>query len=185
MAYDVIVADPPWTYRDKAKAGARGAEDQYPCLSLTNLAALDVRSVAAPDCALFLWATPPLLPDALELIRAWGFTYKTVAFVWVKRGQSGKLAWGMGSWTRANAEMVLLATRGRPKRFDAGVHQVVEAPLGSHSSKPEEVQDRIEMLFAPDVRRLELFARRKRALWTCTGLDSDGVDVRSFLVEDK
>ena len=167
--YQVIYADPPWYYRDRATAGARGAAYKYPDLTDRQIAELPVADIAAENSILFLWVTWPKLPEVLPVIEAWGFRYRTVAFVWVKRSpKSGRLVWGMGSWTRANTEPCLLAIRGRPKRIDAGVHQVVEAPRGRHSHKPDEVRDRIVRLTG-DVPRIELFAREAAPGWHAWG----------------
>ena len=130
-------------------------------MSMDELCALPVAELAAPDCALFLWVTFPCLPEGLEVIKAWGFTYKTVAFVWVKQNKKkDSLFWGMGYWTRCNVEMCILATRGRPKRVSAGVHQVVVSRIEEHSRKPTEVHRRINQLMG-SVPKIELFARRK------------------------
>ena len=122
--YNIIYADPPWRYEQRKVQGA--AENHYPTMSIDELCALPVLELAAKDCALFLWATFPQLPEALRLIRAWGFRYKTVAFVWLKRNRkSPSWFYGMGYWTRSNAEICLLATKGKPKRQSAGVHQFI------------------------------------------------------------
>jgi len=169
--YRVIYADPPWSYRDQAAAGRRGVAYKYPLLSDADIAALPVARIAGDDAMLFLWVTWPKLPELLPIIDAWGFSFRTAAFVWVKRTRvSGALAWGMGSWTRANTEPCLLATRGRPKRVSAGVHQVVEASLARHSEKPAEVRERILQL-AGDVPRIELFAREVTPGWDAWGND--------------
>jgi N6-adenosine-specific RNA methylase IME4 len=163
-----ILADPPWsfeTYSDKGKG--RSADRHYSCMSLDDIKRLPIGKLAAPDCVLFLWGISTMVPDALDVIRAWGFTCKTKAFNWVKSTKHGKLHSGMGFWTRANAEDVWLATRGAPKRIAANVHQVVMEPVGEHSVKPEEVAQRIERLVAGPY--LELFARRRRPRWTCWG----------------
>ena len=95
-------------------------------MSIDELCALPVAEMAANDCVLFLWATFPQLPEALQLIKAWGFRYKTVAFVWLKRNRkSPSWFYGLGYWTRGNAEICLLATKGKPKRNSAGVHQFI------------------------------------------------------------
>ena len=116
--YEVIYADPPWRYVVWSNKGkGRSAESHYPTMSLAEICALPVKEFAAPDSALFLWATFPNLLDAFQVMKAWGFHYKTVAFVWVKRNKkSPGWFWGLGYWTRANAEICLLATKGHPKR---------------------------------------------------------------------
>jgi N6-adenosine-specific RNA methylase IME4 len=179
--FDLIMADCPWVYSDKASAGDRGAAYKYPLLTLDDLCALDVPRVAAPDANLLLWATSPLLPEALRVMAAWGFSYRRVAFVWRKVYPSGRPFKGMGHGTRGNTEYVLEGIRGRGcKRVDAGVEQEVTCARGDHSAKPAEVGKRLVRLYGPQ-RRLELFARCPAPGWTCTGLDLDGQDVRAVL----
>lgn len=169
--YEIIYADPPWSYRDQATAGGRGVAYKYPLLTDADVEALPVSRIAADNAVLLLWVTWPKLAEVLPIIEAWGFNYRTVGFVWVKLTRaSQRLAWGMGSWTRANTEPCLLATRGRPKRVDAAVHQVVQAPLARHSQKPAEVRDRIVQLMG-DVPRIELFAREVPPGWDAWGND--------------
>lgn len=183
MSYNIIYADPPWTYRDKAAAGERGVAFKYDLLDLPAIKALPVADIAAPDCTLFLWATSPLLPDALQVMKAWGFEYKTAAFVWEKLSRrNGRLHWGMGSWTRANVELCLLGVRGKPKRVNAGVHQVVQTPIREHSRKPDEVRARIVQLMG-DVPRIELFAREQADGWTVVGRGIDGKDIQAAIAE--
>ena len=134
------------------------------------LCALPVSKIAAEDSALFVWATFPQLPEALQLIRAWGFTYKTIAFTWIKQNKkSDSLFWGMGYYTRANAELCLLATRGKTlKRISKSVHSVVLSKIREHSKKPDEVRERIVALFG-NIPRIELFARQQTPGWDCWG----------------
>ncbi len=168
--YNVIYADPPWHYEVYSKKGeGRSAESHYPTMSIEDIRALPVRNVSAEDCALFLWVTFPCLQEGLSVLEAWGFTYKTVAFVWVKQNKKAdSLFWGMGYWTRANAEICILATKGRPKRISAGVHQVIMSHIEEHSKKPQEARDRIITLMG-DVPRLEMFARQKTEGWDVWG----------------
>ena len=143
-------------------------DNHYETSGIDEIKALPVAALAAKDATLLLWGTWPQLPAVLEVIEAWGFTYKTVAFVWVKQNPSGDgLHTGMGYWTRANSEYCLLATKGSPKRIAPDVHQIVMAPLGEHSAKPEEVRRRIERLL--DGPYLELYARKATDGWTCWG----------------
>ena len=137
-------------------------------MTQAEIEALPIEALAADDCALFMWAVMPQLPEALRVIAAWGFTYKTCAFVWVKETKDGgNFATGMGYWTRANAELCLLATRGSPRRINADVHQVVFAPRLQHSRKPDEVYGRIERLLGGPY--VELFARQQREGWHAWG----------------
>lgn len=174
--YELIYADPPWAYRDSADAGKRGAVHKYPTLSLPELKALPVRDLAADNCLLAMWWVPPQPRDALELVDAWGFRLVNMkGFTWHKTTKNGLSHFGMGHWTRANTEDVLFAVRGRPKRVNAGVRQFVDAPIGRHSAKPNEVRLRLERLMGGDVPRIELFAREAPAGWDVWGneVDSD------------
>jgi N6-adenosine-specific RNA methylase IME4 len=136
-------------------------------MSLDDIKALPVASLAADDCALFLWGVCPEIPGALEVIEAWGFEFKTVGLNWIKQNRSGEdIFTGMGYWTRANSELRLLATRGSPQRLAMDVHQVLLAPVGEHSEKPDEAYHCIERLLAGPY--LELFARNERPCWTCS-----------------
>lgn len=165
--YSIIYADPPWRYTAKKIQGA--AENHYPTMSISELCALPVADLAAKDSALFLWATFPQLPEALRLIQAWGFTYKSVAFVWLKQNRkSPGWFYGLGFWTRGNAEVCLLATRGHPKRQAANVHQFIISPIREHSRKPEEAREKIVALMG-DLPRVELFARQSPPGWDVWG----------------
>ena len=167
--YNIIYADPPWSYKDKANAGKRGAGHKYETQDNNWLENLPVRGLAADDCVLFLWVTMPKLSECWELIAKWGFTYKTVAFTWVKRNKKvSSWFWGMGNWTRANAELCLIATKGKPKRINAAVHSVVDTSIEGHSKKPGVVRDRIVKLLG-DVPRIELFARQETPGWDVWG----------------
>ena len=168
--YKVIYADPPWAYQVWSQKGAgRSAESHYPTMSMADIKALPVKDIADKDCALFLWVTFPMLKEAWDVMAAWGFTYKTVAFVWVKQcRKSDNIFTGMGYWTRANAEICLLATRGHPKREAKNVKQVIISHVQRHSQKPDEVRQRIEALMG-DVPRIELFARVSPPGWDVWG----------------
>ena len=165
--YSVIYADPPWQYAQMGLHGA--AAKHYPTMGIDELCTLPVADLAATDCVLFLWATFPQLPNALRLIKAWGFTYKSVAFVWLKKNRKTE-GWfyGLGFWTRSNAEICLLATRGHPKRQAANVHQFIISPIDAHSKKPEEAREKIIALTG-DVPKIELFARQSPPGWDVWG----------------
>jgi len=180
MKYKIIYADPPWTYADKTCQGS--AAEQYITMDIDALRALPISNIAADDAMLFMWATFPLLPEALSLIEAWGFSYITTAFVWIKTDikNPNTTFYGLGRWCRGNAEIVLLGKRGKPKRVSAAVEQLVFSPLSGHSKKPDEVRKRIVKLLG-DMPRIELFARERVDGWDATGLDLDGRDIREFL----
>lgn len=169
--FKTILADPPWafkTYTGGKGTPHRSAEDHYSTVETTGLAQIPVADAAEKDCALFMWAVDSHLEDAMALAEAWGFKFKTIAFIWVKTTAAGEPRMGMGYWTRKQAEVCLLFTRGKPKRIGKGVRQVIMAPRREHSRKPDEQYDRIEALV--DGPGLELFARQHaRPGWTCWG----------------
>lgn len=165
--YGCVLVDPPWSYRQSGVHGRSNAADHYPTMTPAELADLRVDRLASRDALMFMWATWPHVETALRLGASWGFEYRTVGFVWVKR-DAGRLAWGMGFWTRSNTEPCLLFVRGRPKRASASVHSVVEAPRSRHSAKPSEVRDRVAELVG-DVAKVELFARERAPGWDCWG----------------
>lgn len=180
--YNIIYADPPWKYQQKNLQGA--AEKHYSTMNMKDLCALPVEQLSDKDCVLFLWATFPMLAEALQLIKAWGFKYKTVAFVWLKQNKkSPTWFFGLGFWTRGNAEICLLAVRGKPKRKSAGVHQFIISPIEQHSKKPDETRDRIVELMG-DVPRIELFARQHTPGWDVWGNEApDSVELPEMEVK--
>jgi len=170
--YGAIYADPPWSFRNwSAKGTGRNAVSHYDCLDFERLAALPIADLVANDCALFIWAIDPLLPRALDLIHAWGFEYKTVAFYWVKLNSAAKHSadyfTGLGYWTRANPEQCLLATKGKPIRQAKDVRRLVVERRREHSRKPDCVRERIERLVSGPY--LELFSRETKPGWDCWG----------------
>lgn len=165
--YQVILADPPWKYQQKTLQGA--AEHHYSTMCIEDICRLPVCDMADRDCVLFLWATFPQLPEALRVIKEWGFTFKTVAFVWLKQNKkTASWFFGLGFWTRGNAEICLLATKGHPKRQSAKVHQFIVAPIEQHSKKPDIAREKIVELMG-DVPRIELFARQTTSGWDVWG----------------
>lgn len=167
--YSIIYADPPWSYKDKALAGNRGAACKYETAESIDIAGLPVKDLADNDCVLFMWVTMPKLNECFDVISSWGFQYKTCAFTWIKRNKkSDSMFWGMGSWTRANPELCLIATKGHPKRLSASIHSVVESPIREHSRKPDEIRDLIVELVG-DLPRIELFARQRHDGWDAWG----------------
>jgi N6-adenosine-specific RNA methylase IME4 len=183
--FGAILIDPPWRFKvwsgtkvvqaRGSKSTYKPASVHYHTMSADKLAELPVPKFGSADCVLFLWSCWPTLRDAWRLIEAWGFTYKTCAFDWMKAhaGQLDMLRedtdalMGMGYWTRSNSEPCLLATRGKPKRLNADVRQGIIEPRREHSRKPDCVHERIERLVAGPY--LELFARQTRPGWTCWG----------------
>ena len=177
MKYKTILADPPWTYKVWSKKGAgRTAAHHYDVMTPRELG--DMRhwldDWADEDSCLFMWATYPNLQEAFHLMNEWDFTYKTVAFTWVKLNKDGVTPFtGMGYWTRANAEICLLGTRGHPKRQAKDVRQVILSKRREHSRKPDEQYERIERLVEGPY--LELFARPPHQRgWDVWGDEADG-----------
>jgi N6-adenosine-specific RNA methylase IME4 len=182
--YDVIYADPPWRYQVKNMQGC--AENHYPTMSIEEIAALPVQRIISANSILFMWATWPLLfsePGPIDVIKGWGFKYKTCAFVWVKANKSTEVNQtmffaeditglnekvGLGRWVRGNTEFCLLATHGSPKRLAANVHQIIYEKIERHSAKPDEARKRIVQLVG-DLPRIELFARIRRPGWDVWG----------------
>lgn len=169
--FSIIYADCPWQYRNNKARGV--AEKHYSTMSTSDICLLPIADIAAKDSVLFLWTTFPQLPDAFRVIDAWGFRYKTVGFVWVKENQkSPGWFYGMGYWTRSNAEICLLAIKGQPKRQHKGVHQLIVSPLERHSKKPDITRDLIVKLMG-DLPRVELFARQAIPGWDVWGHEVD------------
>lgn len=173
--YRVIYADPPWRYRQQGGPnGKRGmASAHYDTMETADLCDLPIREIVQGGAACFMWATFPNVCEAIKVMEAWGFLYKTAAFVWVKKNaKSGSNFWGMGAYTRANAEVCLFGVAPGFKAKDAikshSVHQIIEAPVEAHSKKPDEVRRRIVELMG-DVPRIELFARQYADGWDTWG----------------
>lgn len=165
--YNIIYADPPWRYKDRKCNGA--CEFHYNTMNIEDICKLPIKDISEKDCVLFLWTTYPMLQEALHLIEAWGFKYKTIGFQWLKQNKSGNgYFFGLGRWTRGNTECCLIATKGKPKRVSNRVGQLIIAPLQEHSKKPEEARDKIVDLMG-DLPRIELFARQHADGWDCWG----------------
>jgi site-specific DNA-methyltransferase (adenine-specific) len=189
----LLYTDPPWKYgsrsvHTKTKFGG-GVSQSYDLMTDTEIRALGplVQAVAAPASVLLMWAVMPKLDIALDVMKAWGYKFSTVAFVWVKTYASGQPFIGPGFWTASNAEVVLLGWRGKTiERKKRLVNQIVLEPHPRengkiiHSRKPETVRQRIEDVFG-DVPRLEMFARLQSPGWTALGNGLTGRDIRDDL----
>ena len=197
IKYDVIVADPPWTFTTYSDKAQKSAQSHYSLMSVDDIAAIPVEKVADDNCLLLLWATWPNLIDAITVGQAWGFTYKTLGFDWVKQTTTGKaLHMGLGYYTRSNTEPCLLFVRGNVKRVNAGVHQVIletsqmilpgfeevlRSSVMAHSTKPEEFYRRTRKLMGDSKRYLELFSRTPRKGWTVLGDAINGMPIDTHL----
>lgn len=182
--YNIIYADPPWPYNDKRTHKSCGMVlSQYPTMTIESIKNLPVQKLANKNCMLFLWATFPKLKEAIEVLDAWGFKYITTAFVWIKLNpKNDGIYSGLGHWTNANAEIVLMGKRGRLSRNKRNVKQIVLEHRGKHSVKPIQVRKRIVDLLG-DLPRIELFSRDKGDGWdiiegkdNCDGSGNDIVE---------
>ena len=180
--FDIIYADPPWDYNGKSQfdKSSKDAESidlckkifissatfKYPTLKTSELMKLPVQEIAKDDCLLFMWTSNPHLTQAIELGKAWGFEYRTVAFVWDKMNHNP------GQYTLSNCELCLVFKRGKipTPRGARNIQQLVRRSRNGHSEKPLEVMKAIEKMF-PSQERIELFARKKMDGWDAWGLD--------------
>jgi N6-adenosine-specific RNA methylase IME4 len=170
--FKVLCADPPWPFIDKLPGQHRGAERNYKCLSVRDICRFPLPTIA-DDAVLFLWRVAAMQQEALDVIKMWDFKLKTEA-IWLKKTQSGSRWFGMGHTLRAEHEVCLIATRGRPQVLNHSTRSTfvtdfegLSALVGRHSEKPEKFYEIIESLFAGPY--VELFARRQRPGWTCIG----------------
>lgn len=199
--FGLIMADPPWSYAMFSDKGyAKAPEAQYDTMPLEQIKALPVGALAARDCMLWLWAVNPQLPQAIEVLQGWGFTFKT-AGTWLKRSTRGKVSFGTGYILRSSNEPFLIGTRGSPKttrstRSAVITHDerfkrtgdwsdiwpngtvTIEASVREHSRKPEEGYRACEELM-PNVQRADLFSRQQRPGWTSWGNQTDKFGVSS------
>lgn len=173
--YNIIYADPPWAFNSVKSGGSMksGAAAHYSVMSLDQLKALDVAALCEKDCVLVMWYVSSQPQEALDLVKAWGFTLKNMnAFIWRKLSTNLIPHFGMGYWTRAGAECALIAVRGKPKAECRSIRQVRDEPVGTHSEKPAIFRDDIVKLCG-DVPRLEMFARVAAPGWDVFGNEVD------------
>ena len=167
--YNIIYADPPWKYGGgKNNKTFRVATAHYSTMKTNDICELPINKISENDSILFLWVTPPQLIDGLKVMNAWGFKYKTVGFTWVKTYKNGKPVFGLGFWTRSNAEFCLIGVKGHIKRINNNVPQLIISERQKHSKKPDEIRSRIVDLMG-DLPRIELFARQESDGWDCWG----------------
>lgn len=173
--YNIIYADPPWEYKQSgSKTNSRGmAKQHYNTMSTQDICNLPIKYLKTDNAICFMWATFPNISEALKVFEAWGFEYKTAAFVWVKKNKkSNTNFWGMGAYTRANAEVCLLGISKKTKASEQvkahNIHQIIEAPIERHSKKPDIIREKIVELLG-DLPRVELFARNTTEGWDVWG----------------
>lgn len=161
--YDVILADPPWEYM-------RNSIKDYEVMKDDQICAMDVKSIASKNSVLCLWATGPKIPAALDVMKAWGFEYRTQLFTWVKSNANGQTRMGLGNYTRGQSETVFLGVRGKGlKRKRSNIRAVFHSQGMQHSRKPDEIRELIVDLFGARTKRIELFARSRSAGWDVFG----------------
>ena len=175
--YSIIYADPPWEFSSKQLQKVNGTRfhslnEEYITTSTKSMCAWGgvIDNIVTPDSAIFMWSTDAHLKEAITLMEAWGFKYKTVAFVWSKHSNKGNELFTLGAWTMKNCELCLLGTKGRMLQYKKAnnVLQLCKAERTRHSQKPSEIRDRIVNLFG-DIPRIELFARQHADGWDCWG----------------
>lgn len=167
--YNIIYADPPWKYGGGKNKNFRGlAVDQYPTMKTKDICKLPIHKIA-DDAVLFMWTTFPHLESCFEVAKHWGFKYRTSAFTWVKLNKDGTPFFGLGFWTRSNAEICLIFTKGNyPRRVNNKVSSVILSQKEKHSKKPNIARERIVEMMG-DLPRIELFARQHADGWDCWG----------------
>ncbi len=165
--YKIIYADPPWAYRNMCNIQAT-ANTQYPTMNNEDICKLPVEKIADENSILFLWATFPKIQEALDVIKAWGFEYKTVGFVWIKKNKNFSNFFGVGWYTRSNSEVCLIGVKGKAPKISNSISQIIETRRERHSKKPSIIRDKI-IAFSGDISRIELFAREKVDGWDCWG----------------
>lgn len=174
--YNVIYADPPWEYQQSgSEKNSRGmAKQHYNIMATDDICNLPIKEIKTDDAICFMWATFPNIDQALKVMTAWGFIYKTAAFVWIKKNKKANTNfWGMGAYTRANAEICILGISKKTKAKDCvkshKVHQIIESPVREHSRKPAEAREKIIELLGRHNQSIELFARQQVDGWDCWG----------------
>jgi len=172
--YNIIYADPPWgfnkgVYQDKGR-NERLINQQYKTMSEKQLLDLPINNLSEKDAACFLWVTDSHLKQGIALMEAWGFTYRTIAFIWKKVTKNGKTCANVGAWTMKNCEVCIFGARGNMLQHKKAnnVFQLIEAERTKHSKKPLEAIERIETLFG-DLPKIELFCRYPREGWSAWG----------------
>lgn len=178
--YNIIYADPAWSYRDYTsrevaeknlnKNSKKSVVMKYDVMKIQDLCSLPIKNISAENCILFMWVTMPKLNECFKLMDSWGLKYSTCGFTWIKKNKKNINTnfWGMGRWTRSNAELCLIGIKGKPQRVSKSIHSVIETPIEEHSKKPSIVRDRIVELCG-NLPRIELFARQYADGWDCWG----------------
>lgn len=177
--YNIIYADPPWSYSNSGSIKAISS-NHYHSMTNKDIYKLPVSGISEQNSILFLWATFPKMHEALNTIKAWGFEYKTVGFVWIKKNKCGSNCFGVGWYTKSNAEVCLIGTKGKAPKQSNSISQIIESVREEHSKKPDIVRNKI-VDFCGDLPRIELFARQYSPGWDVWGDEINIVD--DYLIE--
>jgi site-specific DNA-methyltransferase (adenine-specific) len=171
--YSIIYADPAYNFSNRYKSSDEritNIDDFYETMTIEDICNLPIKNLSKDNSVLFIWSTDAHLEACMKIIKSWGFTYKTIAFVWLKKEKSGKDCFIKGVWTGKSTEVCLLATKGKAYHLlkDRKVRQLIRATMGKHSEKPDEARKRIVQMFG-NISRIELFAREKSEGWHVWG----------------
>ncbi len=172
--YNIIYADPPWTYTGWRK-GNRSVTRHYSTMKKEEIINMKdtIKAISDENCIIFLWVTFPCLNEGLQVMKEWGFKYKTCGFNWIKRNKkSDTWFFGLGFWTRANSEICLIGIKGKIERKSSKVSQIIDTHIEEHSKKPAIVREKIVELVG-NLPRIELFARQTIEGWDCWGNEVD------------
>lgn len=179
--YSIIYADPPWKYNARNNKNTKfggGAGGHYPLMTTKEICDMKIQDITAPNCALLLWATFPRLKDALQVMEAWGFEYKTIGINWIKTNKNnGKIFFGIGYYFKSNSEVCLLGIKGKMKPITNSESSILISRRENHSKKPDVVRDKIVGLFG-DIPRVELFARDSMPGWDVWGSDINKLETK-------
>lgn len=177
-AYSLIMADPPWSFRTYSPKGwGKSAQKHYAVMTMVDIAALPVASLAAPDCLVWLWGTAPMLDQQIDILKGWGARYISHG-VWCKTTGSGGLAFGTGYSFRNAHENIILGAFGRPKIASRSVRSVLMAPVREHSRKPDVAYVAARQMM-PHGRAIDLFSRETRDGWDAWGGETGKFDMRA------
>jgi len=177
--YNVIYADPPWSYRNMGTIQGT-ANSKYNTMNQKDIENIPIKNIADDNCILFLWVTFPKLQEGLDTIKAWGFDYKTIGFNWIKKNKCGSNFFGIGWYTKSNSEICLIGVKGQAPKVSNSISSIVESMREQHSKKPDLIRDKIVEL-CEDVPRIELFARQITPGWDYIGNEIDGKDIRDII----
>ena len=173
--YEIIYADPPWSYNDKMSNHSFSLDHEYETQDINWIKNLPVKDITEKNCCLFIWVVSPMLKEGIEVLESWGFKFKTIAFCWSKYSESGKEIHNLGRWTMGNIELCLLGVKGKPNSWRQcnNIKQLIKAKRTKHSAKPLEIRKRIVDLLGVNRSRIELFSRSRSNGWDSWGNEEE------------